>query len=323
MLSWFKKPEAEKATSPSPSSLEIVETFLATYDRSGDARSSYAMTLWGINEAFVQIFSSLDEYHSSDASKKHRYALIIANDALKARRENETVSADCNHAFLNFLAATKGVARGDLRGSIETVADRVEGIIQFGKSKLDRIGQVESEAKEFLASEAVFAIGSGTVKGAVSERNMTAASQIIINDLQKILVSHHDYYIYIIEQYVRLRREPGIRTLLDSVLLFDVECELLEGNVSRGEAPGPGVAYIETIRPSIRDWCRITVPALDAGELSSRVIGAVYGHFRATGQPHFDQIRRGYAQHHKDRCVQLGQNVDAERWSNVIDGLTG
>lgn len=326
MLNWFrKKPEAAKPAPAlsSPSSLEIVESFLAKYDQSQGARSRYAMTMWGINEAFLKIFSSLDGYRSADASNRARYDQIIADDALKAQRANELIVSECNRAFLNFISAKKGVARGDLRGQIESIADRMDGIIRFGKSEVDRIGEMESKAKEFLASEAAFAIGSGTVKGAVTERSVIVASQIIINDLQRILNSHQDYYLYIIEQYVRLRREPSMRTLLDSVPLFDIECELLDESVSKGEVQSPGVAYIESIRPSIRDWCRLTVPALDPDELSLRVIGAAYGHFRNTGEAHFDEIRRGYAQRHRDRCDQLGQNADAGHWTAVLEMLEG
>ncbi|MFC4173767.1 hypothetical protein ACFOYU_17185 [Microvirga sp. GCM10011540] len=318
-MGWFNK-QSEAADSSSKS-LDHVEEFLGKYDRSGAGRTGYAMTLWGIHAAFVKIFGSLDDYYVADSSKKNHYITMIGNNAIRALEAGETRVAECNHAFMNFLVATKDVPRRELRGSIEAFADRIDAIVNFGKSEIDRVGEMEKEAKEFLASDAPFAIGTGTVRGAVTERNVVAASQIIINDLQKILVTHQDYHLYIIEQYARLRLESGIRTMLDNVPLFEVEFEVLGLGWSQNSPRGPGVAYIETIRPAIRAWCEATVPSLDPGELSLRVIGAAYGHFRITGKSHFDEIRRGYAQHFHDQCLQQGRHVDAARWADVVERL--
>jgi hypothetical protein len=318
-MRWFNK--KSEAAGSSSKSLDHVEEFLGKYDRSGAKRTRYAMTLWGIHAAFVKIFGGLDEYHVADSSKKNRYIAMIGNNAINALEAEELIAAECNHAFMNFLVATKGVPRRELRGSIEAFADRIDGIVNFGKSEIDRVGEMEKEAKEFLSSDAPFAIGTGTVRGAVTERNVVAASQIIINDLQKILVTHQDYHLYIIEQYARLRLEPGIRTMLNSVPLFEVEFEVLGSGWSPNSPQGPGVAYIETIRPAIRAWCEATVPSLDPGELSLRVIGAAYGHFRITGKSHFDEIRRGYAQLFHDQCLQHGRHEKAAQWADVVERL--
>lgn len=321
-MKWFTKKTGSAAVPSSSTALDNVEEFLVKYDRSGASRASYAMALWGIHAAFVQIFGGLDEYHLAESTKKDRFAAMIGNNAQKAAETGQTAVADCNRAFLDFLAATNGLPRRDLNGLIENVADRIDGIVNFGKSEIDRIGEVEKEAKEFLASDAQFAIGTGIVRGIVTEKNVLVASQIIINDLQKILVSHQDYHFYIIEHYARLRLEPGIRSLLDGVPLFDVELEILGPGWTPASARGPGVAYIDTILPAIRDWCKITVPSLDAAELSLRIIGAAYGHFRITGKPHFDPIRRGYAQMFHQQALEHGRSGDAARWSEVVEKLS-
>jgi|GEM_PF-4088727 len=79
--------------------------------------------------------------------------------------------------------------RKDLRGTIEVIADRIDGIVSDGKSYTDRIRKVEGEAREQRVFDAPFSIGSGLVHGAVTEPNVIVASQFIINDLQKILTT--------------------------------------------------------------------------------------------------------------------------------------
>ena len=166
-------------------SLDHVEEFLLQYDRSGAGRTHYAMALWGIHAAFVKVFGGLEEYHVADRSKKNRYIAMISGNAIKSLEAGEMVVAACNHAYVNFLLATKGVPRRHLSGSIEGFADRLDGIINFGKNEIDQVGQIKKKAKEFLASDAPFAIGTGILQGAVTERNVVAASQIIITDLRR------------------------------------------------------------------------------------------------------------------------------------------
>ncbi|WP_411341322.1 hypothetical protein V6U71_05625 [Sphingopyxis sp. J-6] len=321
-MAWFgKKYTSTISTSSSAKPLRLIEEFLLSYDQSGSARSKYAMTLWGISAAFVEIFGSLDQYHNTDGEKKLSYLRMIGQNAIAALDDGDEIEASCNQVFVNFLVATDGIQRRNLRGSIALFADRLDGIFDYGKAEIDRIGQLEEDAKEFFASEAPFPIGTGVVHGGVTEQNVVIASQLIINDLQKILRTDFDYYTYIVEQQARLRLEPGIRTMLDGVPLFEIEFRSLGHDWSVDSPRALGVDYIESIRPDIRRWCIVTVPSLDPDELSLRVIGAAFGHFRNVGKVHFDRIRRAYAEHFRDECLQKGQRVDAAEWDDVVRAL--
>jgi hypothetical protein len=319
---WFwKKSEAKNVSNVQGSILANVERFLHDYERAGKDRTRYAMALWGINEAFLEIFGSFDGYHGADKAKRNRYLTMIANNAIESLETGNDIEASCNQAFVNFLAATEGYSRRQLIGSLENVADRIDGIVRFGKAEIDRIGRMEGEVKEFLAQDASYAIGSGVVQGAVSERNVVLASQLIIAELQKVLRTHEDYHRYIIEQYARLKVEPGIRTLLDSVPMFEIELSTLGKGWSKDSPPGLGVSCIDGIRPQLRHWCQVTVPSLDPGELSLRIIGAAYGHFRNTGKSNFDEIRAGYAKQFQEQCIRSGYAQAAAAWGKVVREL--
>jgi len=116
---------------------------------------------------------------------------------------------------------------------------------------------------------------------------------------------------------------PGVWAMLDGVSLFKIEWGALGADWTVRKPAGLGVAYVDSIRPAIRDWCRITAPALNANELATRVIAVAYCQLRNSRRAHFDEIRRGYAKLFQEQCIQQGFPKHAAAWEEVIQKLPG
>lgn len=321
MFGWLAS--KNKARADDSSSTQLRE-FLDEYQNS-DKRDRYAMALWGIVTAFNKIFGDLDGFQSAPQERRSRYIQIIGSNAVQHVRDGELISASCENFFLNYVVATNGLRRSDLRGEIEQVADMIDGIVRRGALKMDQVGAMEEAARAYVAEEAPFAIGTGVVKGAVTERAVGEVSAIVLHDLQQLLRTKEDYYFFLIEQHELLvSQKSSIRTMLDGLPLFPIEYESVRAADSHIEKrrSNSGVRYIASILPAIRKWCATTVPALDPDELATRVATAAYGHFRMSFKQALDAVRLEYAVQYRDSCVASGNHQMASEWSAVIESLS-
>lgn len=285
-------------------------------------KNIYAIHLWGIVEAFNKIFGSFNNYQKSDQSKKSQYISMIGNNSIKHLEAGELIPASCNNFFMNYLVATKGVHRESLRGSIEQIADLLDGIVRNGALEIRKTGQIEEQAREFIP-EVTFRIGSSTVKGPITERAVVDLSKNVSLDLQKILHTREDYYWFVIEQYdLLLEKRTAIRSMLNELELFPIEHEGRRSEQSYVGKPNPGVVYISQISSAVRNWCSATAPTLDPDELSLRVIAAIYGHFRQEHKEIIDMLRLEYANHYHNNCISSGSFRTAEQWNEVIEAVT-
>lgn len=319
MFDWLK---SKKETTEESSPLQRSIQFIAEY-RASDKQDQYAITLWGIVVAFNKIFGGVDEFNSAEPAKKNRYLQMVGANAIKSLEKGDMISASCNNFYMNYLIAINGSSRSALRGSIEQVADMLDGIVRRGDLKQKEIGATEEAIRESLTAEYTFKIGSGTVRGPVTERAVSDVSSIVFNDLQKILTTKEDYYWFMIEYHdLLLSQKSAVRTMLDGLPLFPVEYEGMRSADSYVGRPNPGVEYMASIRPAILNWCTKTVPSLDANQLSTRVLTAAYGHFRMAGKQALDVLRLEYAVHYHNNCVSNGSFQNADKWSEVIDALS-
>lgn len=319
MFNFFK---SKKKSSENIPENELLIEFVKEYN-SSQQQNIYAMHLWGIVEAFNKIFGDLGGYHKSDQSRKAQYISMIGNHAIEQIKERELISASCNRFFVNYLVATKGVDRVNLRGSIEQVADILDGIVRNGALEMRKSRQVEEKVREFISEESTFRIGSFVIKGLVTERAVVDLSARASLDLQKILHTREDYYWFVIEQYDRLfERKASIRSLLDSVTLFPVEYEGRRSEQSYVGKPNPGVVYMTGISSEVRAWCAATAPTFNPDELSLRVIAAIYAHFRLEHKTAIDIIRLEHASHFHNNCIASGSFRSAEQWNEVINAVT-
>ncbi|MDO9360461.1 MAG: hypothetical protein Q7T70_15905 [Polaromonas sp.] len=319
MLNWFT---SKKKTAEVPLTMGVVSGFVADYNNSRE-KGIYAMTMWGIVEAFNKIFGGLSGYHKDSKERQGQYLSMIGANALKELRGGNVISASCNQFFVNYLAATKGLGRSQLRGEIEQVADFLDGVVRHGAEEIMRVGEMETQARVFLSGEAIFQIGSTAVRGGVTERAVVELSEGVLRDLQTILKTREDYYWFLIEQHDQLvAHKDEVRTMLDGLLLFPIEYEGRNSQTSYVGKPNPGIAFMAEVRPAVRAWCAATAPTFNPDELSVRVIGAIYGRFRQSHQTALDAIRLEYATHYHNNCIGSGSFRNADRWSEVVNALS-
>lgn len=318
MFNFFK---SKKKSLENTSENDPLIEFIAEYNSSLQ-KNMYAVHLWGIVEAFNKIFGDLGNYHKSDQSRKAQYISMIGEDAIKQIKARELIQASCNRFFINYLVATKGVDRATLRGSIEQVADILDGIVRNGALEMRKSGQLAAKAQEFISEKAAFRIGSAVIKGPVTERAVVDLSTSVSLDLQKILHTREDYYWFVIEQYDRLfEKKTAIRSLLDNIALFPIEHEGRRSEQSYVGKPNPGVMYMTEISSAVRAWCAATSPTFNPDELSLRIIAAIYGHFRLEHKTAIDVIRLEHASHFHNNCIASGSFQSAQRWSEVINAV--
>lgn len=314
--------ESEKKRPDHTPALERAEQFLAEYANS-DQKELYALNLWGIFTAFKEIFGDIDQYQSSDEDRKKRYITLLGTSAIEEVRKGDEISSASYNFFMNYLVATSGTNREEMRGSLEQVSDRLDGIVRFGAKTNEQLAEMEDDAREIVSSAGRFKIGSSFVVGPVTERAVVDLSQVIINDLRGILHTGDDFYWFTIEQHDRLLSgASAIRNMLDELPLFPIEYEGRCSSESYVGRPNPGVDYFERIRPEIRSWCAKTAPDLEPGELSTRVIAAAYGHFRKNWQRTLDGLRLEMARQYRESCVANGDHRSAGQWSEVITALS-
>lgn len=299
-----------------------VEHFLSEYVNS-DQKELYALNMWGIFEAFNTIFGSLDAYHSSDEARKKEYIDLLGTTAIEEVRKGDVITAACHNCFMNYLVASKGVTRRNLRGSLEHVSDVLEGIVRFGAKENEQLAEIEGLAREVVSAAGRFAIGSGFVIGTVTERAVVELSQVILGDLRSVLRTGDDFYWFMIEQHDRLTSEvSAIRDMLDAFPLFPIEYKGRRSSESYVGKPNAGVEYFKRIRPEVHNWCASTVPSLEPEELSTRVLSAAYGHFRRNWQRTLDGLRLEMAKQYHANSVALGDRGSADQWSEVINDLS-
>lgn len=319
MFNFFK---SNKNPSENISSMNAVTKFLKEYNNS-QQKNIYAMHLWGIVEAFNKIFGGLNNYQQADKSRQAQYLSMIGNEAIKSVKTKDLIPASCNNFFMNYLVATNGVERNKLRGQIEQVADTLDGIVRYGALEMRQAEEIEENTREFLSEEATFRIGSGVVKGPVTEQAVVYLSTSVSRDLQKILQTREDYYWFVIEQYDRLfEHKTAIRSLLNELALFPIEHEGRRSEQSYVGKPNPGVTYMSQISSAVKNWCAATAPNFNPDELSLRVIAAMYGHFRVEHKAAIDIIRLEHASHYHNNCIASGNFRSAEKWTQVINAVT-
>ncbi|NEI66513.1 hypothetical protein [Rhizobium leguminosarum] len=302
--------------------IDGLNQFMVEY-RTSNEKDRYALTLWGIVTAFKTIFGGLDGFNFAEPSRRSKYLKMIEDNAAKYAKQGAAIEAKCNIFYMDYLVATAGIPRAEQRGSIEQISDMIDGIIRYGDSRQREIAAIEAAAEEAITVAATFRIGSGFVQGPVTERAVQDVSTIILTDLQQVLRTREDYYWFMIEFHdLLLSEKVAIRSLLDELPLFAIEYEGMRSVDSYVGKPNPGVVYMAGIRPAILDWCRKTIPTLDADQMATRVLGVAYGSFRMRGKQALDAMRLEYAVHYHNNCVSNGSFQSADRWNEVIDALS-
>lgn len=324
MFNWLKsKNETSKSnTLTPPTPLDVSLQFMREYETS-ENKDLYAIATWGIDKAFNKIFGGLDQYNSAEPSKKAKYLQMMATHALDHLKKDEPVLASCNQFYINYLVALQGVSRNKLRGTIEQIADKLDGIVRYGDQKQRELAAIEESAREFFSNNETFKIGSGSIKGPVTERAANEVSVIILADLQSILKTNEDYYWFLIEYHDFLTsKKSAIRTMLDGFSLFSIEYEDMRSVDSYVGKENPGILCMKSIHSDISEWCLKRAPTLDANELSTRILSLAYTHFRTIHKQSLDKIRLDYAVHYHNNCISTGNYHSADKWNAVIAAVS-
>lgn len=322
MFSWFNsKKDQKNEPSVNNHNPEALTKFVKEYNSSNE-KSIYAMYLWGRFANLNKIFGGLKGFQSANTETKKKYITIISADAISDLRDGNLVSASCANFYMNYLVAVSNTPRNELRGSIEQIADVVDGILRHGESEMKRIGKIEDDARAYLQQE-TYKIGSGVMREPVTERTSLELSAIILSDLQQVLQTNEDYYWFVLELHDRLiSKKDFVRTIIDEQPLLPFEYEGRRSINSYVGKPNPGIQYIDSIYPSIRNWCQKTVPMNHPDEISTRLIAAAYTRFRIVNESAINQIRLEHAIHFHNNCIMAGHLGSADKWGEVIDTLS-
>jgi len=320
---WFKSKQGQQNEPPvQQANLEVLTKFIAEYNSSNE-KAIYAMHLWGRFANLNKIFGNLKGFQSADSESKNKYITIISTDAISNLRDGNLASASCANFYVNYLVAISNTPRNELRGPIEQIADIVDGIVRHGENEMKRVGKIEEDTQTYLQSQESYKIGSGIIRGSVTERTALELSAIILRDLQQVLQTNEDYYWFVLELHGRLiSKKDFVRTIIDGQPLLPFEYEGRHSISSYVGKPNPGIQYIDSIYPSVRNWCQKTVPMNHPDEISTRLIAAAYTRFRMENESAINQIRLEHAVHFHNNCISNGHFESAERWGDVIDALS-
>lgn len=281
------------------------------------------MHLWGRFANLNKLFGNLNGFQSANIETKNKYITIISTDAISDLRDGNLASASCANFYMNYLVAVSNIPRNELRGPIEQIADVVDGIVRYGENEMKRVEKIEENIRINLQSQQTYKIGSGVMREPVTERTALELSAIILYDLQQVLQTNEDYYWFTLELHDRLiSKKDFVRTIIDEQPLLPFEYEGRRSINSYVGKPNPGIQYIDSIYPSIRNWCQKTVPMNHPDEISTRLIAAAYTRFRMENESAIHQLRLEHAVHFHNNCISNGHFESAERWGDVIDALS-
>jgi hypothetical protein len=140
-------------------------------------------------------------------------------------------------------------------------------------------------------------------------------AQRVLPELMKRLPTEQDLYWFVIEQYDRLRgRDHTLDEMLDEVALDELEYEGMRSETSYVGKPNPGVVFLEE---QVRKPLRVEMDE----EATTYVLVAIYTALCSTNEAAVNALRRKYATHYHNNCVQNGHYNTADKWVAVLDQI--